>query len=29
MENSSRFKMLDEDFICDVCGKEVKKLVSV
>ena len=26
MENSSKFKMIDEDFICDVCGKEVKKL---
>ena len=26
MENSSKFKMIDEDFICDACGKEVKKL---
>ena len=26
MENSSKFKMIDENFICDVCGKEVKKL---
>ena len=23
---TSKFKMIDEEFICDVCGKEVKKL---
>lgn len=23
---TKRFKMIDEDFICDVCKKEVKKL---
>ena len=24
--NEKRFKMIDEDFICEVCKKEVKKL---
>ena len=23
---TSKFKMIDEEFICDVCGKKVKKL---
>ena len=26
MEQDKRFKMIDENFICEVCGKEVKKL---
>lgn len=26
MEQAKRFKMIDENFICEVCGKEVEKL---
>lgn len=26
MSNKAKFKMIDENFICEVCGKEVKKL---
>ena len=26
MEQDKRFKMIDENFICEVCGKEVEKL---
>ena len=26
MEQAKRFKMIDEKFICDVCGKKVEKL---
>lgn len=26
MESSARFTMIDEEFVCDVCGKRVEKL---